>query len=155
MTDYHHLVSGKSESILMELAFCLRICSFFEKSETPPEESLPKEYKCKPPSGWHSGRYDCYKIHQKKTLTGGSAFCVSTPFLRKKIDRFKGKNRVQNEISLFLEPIIFGEVKSTDFKAMGSWTDVHQKRVRKKHSRLLPWPHGVFCCCDFVFALWR
>ena len=37
------------------------------------------------------------------------------PFLRNKSD--------QNGISLFLEPITSGATKSTDTKAMGTWTD--------------------------------
>ena len=60
----------------------------------------------------------------KNTLTGGSAFFVSTLFCENKSTDLRAKSLL-NEVLLFLEPITFGEAKSTDDRAMGSWTDGH------------------------------
>ena len=46
----------------------------------------------------------------------------------KKIDRFEG-NKVSKMECLFLEPITFAEAKSTDNRAMGSWTDNFEKTI--------------------------
>ena len=50
---------------------------------------------------------------KKNSLAGGSIFRID-PFLRKEISRFEAKNSAQNGICLFVEPLIFGEAKSTD-----------------------------------------
>ena len=71
-----------------------------------------------------AGKIWLLRISQKNknTLTGGSDFFVATPFSDTKSTDLKAKTVTRMEC-LFLEPLIFGEAKSTDSSAMGFWTD--------------------------------
>ena len=100
-----------------------------------------------------------FEFHEKQNVvTGDGKSFVSTPSYETKSTDLAAKTAAISG-SLFVEPVVFGEAKSTDSIAIGFWTDARtigrnfektifqepllrlkfkKKRGRKERSRLLP-----------------